>query len=430
MMLIYWWPVYLTIGLAAACVMSLGIFHTFRHWGVSKKKCQGLIATFILVFLITGTVAKILSTSFLLIYPFVFSVMLVGFFYPLPLHHLHVLDGFGIWLPLAVVVLSWDAVIGRWGAEEILLVVANDFLLIFFFILLAAVISQRWYSHFGVLWFLSLFLCTPSLFLFCMIKISQTGEYNEISYFIFLIVSTLGLLWTSFKKKHPEKPLLLFDLDGTLIDSQELVFETFRQVFAQKKPEYSLSQEELYSFFGPTLEESFSRYFPKEKIGEVIDLYQQINMELHPKLLKTMPHAQEVLKELHDQGYSMGIVSNKRKEPVEYGLALSGLDIYFDQVFAKEDQPAHKPRPDGLIYAATTLGYPLDQVVYVGDNAVDIQAAHNTAFYSIGYTRDSTQREALKAEHPCELIDDLRQIPEILNDEDLEENLWIDKSIL
>ena len=73
----------------------------------------------------------------------------------------------------------------------------------------------------------------------------------------------LGLLGVFHKlfKIHKD-PVILFDLDGTLIDSRELVFETFRQVFKEKKPEYQLSEEELYSFFGPPLETSFGRYFP------------------------------------------------------------------------------------------------------------------------------------------------------------------------
>lgn len=393
------------IWIGTALVMSLGIFHTFQRWGLSKEKCLNLIGAFIVTFLV---ISIVLSSS-LGPFAFILSLALVGLCFPLPLHRWRIMDGLGAWMPLGLAILLM-------GNSDTPSLIISEALLIIAFMFLQGVYGPRLYFNFGELWFISLFLCSGILLL---------TPFNQIISLIFLVISSLGYSWRAFIKKSHEKPLLLFDLDGTLIDSRELVFETFRQVFAKKKPGYPLSQKELYSFFGPTLEESFSRYFPEEEIEEVIDLYQKINMDLHPKFLKTMPHADKVLKELHDQGYSMAIVSNKRKKPVEYGLQLSGLDVYFDQVFAKEDQPASKPNPEGLIYAATTLGYPLDQVVYVGDNVVDIQAARNSAFYSIGYTIDDTQKEALKAEHPCFLVNDLEVIPILLEEEDL----WIDKSI-
>lgn len=213
--------------------------------------------------------------------------------------------------------------------------------------------------------------------------------------------------------KH-KLPLLLFDLDGTLIDSQHLVFETFRRVFALRKPDYALSDEELYSFFGPTLEVTFMRYFPKEEVEEIIDLYQVINRDLHYTLLKEMPHALETIQALHAKGYEMGIVSNKRRDPVLLGMEICQLTPYFSHVFAKEDQPECKPAPGGIIYAAKTMGYEPCETVYVGDNAADMQASRRAGVFGIGYTLDTIQKEALKKEEPWRLIDDLALLPSVL----------------
>lgn len=141
-------------------------------------------------------------------------------------------------------------------------------------------------------------------------------------------------------------------------------------------------------------------------------------------MVQEMPHAQELLRELKNKGYTIGIVSNKRRKPVLMGIEACHLRPYIEAVFAKEDQPACKPKPDGLIYAARAMGYPLDAVVYVGDNGTDIQAARNAAFFSTGYTLDETQFRALQ-QQSCRIIRDLRQLENILK----EENLWIDKSI-
>lgn len=404
---LYWSSNILSIlaWISAWLVILMGIYTTFGRWGIEKKKRFIFLAIFTLIFALLGTLLK--NPEFALMV----ALAIMGICFPLPLHRLRVLDGLGMWMPIGLAILLY----GLHGTHH-LQIMMSQLLLLIGFIGLRQGYTPRFYKHFGQLWFVSLFMCSVILLL---------TPTNQIENVICLVVATLGYVWVSFLKKSNEKPLLLFDLDGTLIDSQELVFETFRQVFKRRKPGYPLSEQELYSFFGPTLEESFSRYFPPDEVPEVIDLYQQINLDLHPTLLKTMPYAKETLKALHDQGYSLGIVSNKRRHPVEYGLRLTNLTPYFDQVFAKEDQPACKPNPDGLIHAATVFGYPLDQVVYVGDNGVDIQAARGAAFYSVGYTVDDTQNQSLQQQHPCRILTDLRQLPNVIE----EETIWIDKSM-
>ena len=257
---------------------------------------------------------------------------------------------------------------------------------------------------------------------------SQVDTLPEI--FNALILIAAGLLSRiplvqEQRKLMGQKPILLFDLDGTLVDSQPLVFETFRQVFARLKPDYTLSEDELYSFFGPTLETTFSKYFPADEVEDVIDVYQEINLALHDGMIEPMPYAQDVLKELKEQGYEIGIVSNKRKKVVHKGLKACGLEDYVDVVMGKEDQPKAKPEPDGLIAAVEAMGGRLDNVIYVGDNAADIRAAKNMAACSIGYSNDERQRQALRQANPCWNIMDLREILEIVK----EDQEWIDKSI-
>lgn len=242
---------------------------------------------------------------------------------------------------------------------------------------------------------------------------------------LYLIIGVFGLLGIYRKIFIQSKPVLLFDLDGTLIDSQPLVFETFKQVFKKYKPDYTLSQEELYSFFGPTLEVTFAKYFPKEQIDEIIDEYQKINKDLHPSMLKRMPHAKELLENLNNKGYKIGIVSNKRTPVVQYGLELSELAPYCDLVLGKEDLPQPKPKADGLMKACQLMHTELDNVVYIGDNASDIAAAKNMAAYSIGYTNDPKQKEALIQSMPCAVVEDLLEIETLLK----EDRTWNDNSI-
>ena len=241
-----------------------------------------------------------------------------------------------------------------------------------------------------------------------------------------MVVGCLGLMGVFHKVFHwKKKPIVLFDLDGTLIDSQQLVFETFRRVFKELKPNYELSNEELYSFFGPTLEVTFSKYFPEEQVQSIIDRYQVINKSLHKNLLKEVPHAKEMLEGLKEQNIQCAVVSNKRIEVVKRGLKQAGLDGYFKVVLGKENLPEPKPSASGLIEACNLLHTSHDDCIYVGDNVADIVAAKNMAAYSVGFSVDEKQREALEKAHPCKVIDDLMQLVPLCK----EDRIWSDNTI-
>ena len=241
-----------------------------------------------------------------------------------------------------------------------------------------------------------------------------------------MVVGCLGLMGVFHKAFHwKKKPVVLFDLDGTLIDSQQLVFETFRRVFKELKPDYELSNEELYSFFGPTLEVTFSKYFPEDQVQSIIDRYQVINKSLHKDLLKEVPHAKEMLEGLKEQNIQCAVVSNKRIEVVKRGLKQAGLDGYFKVVLGKENLPEPKPSASGLIEACNLLHTSHDDCIYVGDNVADIVAAKNMAAYSVGFSVDEKQREALEKAHPCKVIDDLMQLVPLCK----EDRIWSDNTI-
>ena len=241
-----------------------------------------------------------------------------------------------------------------------------------------------------------------------------------------MVVGCLGLMGVFHKAFHwKKKPIVLFDLDGTLIDSQQLVFETFRRVFKELKPDYELSNEELYSFFGPTLEVTFSKYFPEDQVQSIIDRYQVINKSLHKDLLKEVPHAKEMLEGLKEQNIQCAVVSNKRIEVVKRGLKQAGLDGYFKVVLGKENLPEPKPSASGLIEACNLLHTSHDDCIYVGDNVADIVAAKNMAAYSVGFSVDEKQREALEKAHPCKVIDDLMQLVSLCK----EDRIWSDNTI-
>lgn len=171
---------------------------------------------------------------------------------------------------------------------------------------------------------------------------------------------------------------VLFDLDGTLLDTRRLINESFTYTFSKFFPERVLTPEELDSFFGPTLHSTFSRYCDnEEQIQEMMEVYRKHNIENHTKeFIQPFSGCKDVLKLLKRRGYKLGIVSSKRKEIILLGLQLFDLERYFDVIIAAEDVTEPKPSPEGIKKAIDILK-PDANVLYVGDNPSDIQAGIN-----------------------------------------------------
>lgn len=204
--------------------------------------------------------------------------------------------------------------------------------------------------------------------------------------------------------------VLLFDLDGTVLNTDELIFQSFRYTFKQFLPEYTLSEEELLSFLGPPLRDSFARYLSGHQIDEAVQVYRAYNREKHNDYVTLYPHETEVLKKLHEQGIRMAIVTTKYKDAAVYGLKCADLDQYFDVVIGNDEVTHGKPHPEALLTALShlnaTKGY------MIGDNVTDIQAGKNAGIGTIGVTWSLKGTQSLLDEHPdymMESYDDLYQ---------------------
>lgn len=110
---------------------------------------------------------------------------------------------------------------------------------------------------------------------------------------IFVVVGVAGYLGCFKKYLERPKPIILFDFDGTIANTQACILETFRRVFEIYKPEYQLDEQEMKTFLGPTLHDTFSKYFEEDEIDSIIQEYRRINHELHDTYVVPMEHAIE-----------------------------------------------------------------------------------------------------------------------------------------
>ena len=173
---------------------------------------------------------------------------------------------------------------------------------------------------------------------------------------------------------------VIFDLDGTLLDTKPLIDQTFLYTFEHFYPNLNITQEDLNSFFGPTLHESFSKYCDDEdKINEMIEYYRVWNKEHHNEYVKAYPYAKETMRRLHKKGYKVAVVSSKIKEMVEYGLDSNQMLDSVDYIIG-EGEILPKPNPEGILLAMDHFKFSKN-AIYIGDNPSDIYAAKNADKY-------------------------------------------------
>lgn len=176
---------------------------------------------------------------------------------------------------------------------------------------------------------------------------------------------------------------ILFDLDGTLLDTKPLIDRSFIHTFEHFRPDYVLTDEELDSFFGPTLYQTFSRYSDDEaEIEKMIAYYREYNVANHDAIVKVMPGAKELIYTLHKKGYKLGVVSSKKTDLVRHGLELFGLLDKMDIVIGADEVKNHKPAPDGILLAKEKLE--AEKIAYVGDTLNDILAGKAAGVKTIG----------------------------------------------
>lgn len=176
-------------------------------------------------------------------------------------------------------------------------------------------------------------------------------------------------------------PIVLFDLDGTLIDSGPMILASFRHatssVLGRKIPDLDL----IATAGGATLEQQM-RSFDAERVDELVAAYRAHNIPLHEQL-QCCVGIQAVLDQLRAEGRTLGVVTAKRRMTVQLAFERLGIERYFDVVITADDTTAHKPDPEPVLLALERLGARPEDAVYVGDSPFDIGAARAAGVFAV-----------------------------------------------
>jgi pyrophosphatase PpaX len=199
-------------------------------------------------------------------------------------------------------------------------------------------------------------------------------------------------------------PVVLFDLDGTVIDSGAIILASMRHA-AREVLGVEVPDEQLMAAVGgPGLEAQMQALSP-DRADELVTVYRAHNEPLHDELV-CCAGMDEVLVRLKDEGRRLGIVTAKRRQTVELAFARIPIEHLFETVVGGDETKKHKPDPEPLLLALERLGAAPDEAVYVGDAPFDVKAAKAAGLYSVGVSWGGIHgRERLEAEEPDALVD-------------------------
>ncbi len=172
--------------------------------------------------------------------------------------------------------------------------------------------------------------------------------------------------------------VLLFDLDGTVADTDEMIVQSFHILYDLYRDGKRTPDEEIYYFSGPPIYETLDKEFPGCDLEFMHQEFRRISKELYPKTVTTYPGCKEVLLKLKEQGYKLGIITNKIHSSTDYCLELIGLKDVFDVLICYDDVDNKKPDKEPILKAMEILNvFDLQKVLYIGDNKIDFDTAVN-----------------------------------------------------
>ncbi len=185
---------------------------------------------------------------------------------------------------------------------------------------------------------------------------------------------------------------VIFDFDGTLLDSDKMIVVTFEELYKIYKPTVIPKYEHLLSFSGPPIKESLLKEFPSANQEEAFNNFQEISKINYLKYVKPFPFVIEMLNFLRKNNIKIALVTSKGREATDFALKLTKLDGLFDFVICADEVKNVKPDPEGVLLALNYLNIDnKDEVIYVGDSTYDYLTAKNAGI-KFGYVNFSPRK--------------------------------------
>ncbi len=204
-------------------------------------------------------------------------------------------------------------------------------------------------------------------------------------------------------------PVVLFDFDGTVIDSGAIILASMRHATLTVLGRDFEDEVLMAAVGGAGLNEQM-RLLDESRVDELVRVYRAHNEPLHSDLV-CCAGMEDVLAALRQEGRTLGIVTAKRRTTVALAFEHVPIEHLFDVVVGSDDTERHKPAPDPILHALERLDAAPEQTAYVGDSPFDIRAAKAAGVHAVAVSWGGIHsRERLEAEQPDAIVDTTEEL--------------------
>jgi pyrophosphatase PpaX len=207
---------------------------------------------------------------------------------------------------------------------------------------------------------------------------------------------------------------VLFDLDGTLIDSIGLLLASVKHTFADREGR-APTEEEWIAGIGTPLAEQLRPFVESEEdAATLVSRYRSFQREHHDQLTSPYEGVLDTLEQLYNWGHPMGVVTSKSNEMMERGLKHTGLDVYMETMIGCDSCAVHKPDPYPVQMALEELGYEPHEAVFVGDSPHDITSGNAAGVTTIAALWGPFTKHQLAPYKPTLYLKQINELPRMV----------------
>lgn len=211
------------------------------------------------------------------------------------------------------------------------------------------------------------------------------------------------------------RPLaVLFDLDGTLIDSIALLLACMNHTF-EGRPRRP-TQAEWIDGLGTPLPKQLTPFVESDQDRErLVNRYRAFQLAHHDRLMSTYKGVIETLALLYQRGHPMGVVTSKGNAMMDRGLKFIGADEYIEVAIGYDSCHIHKPDPFPVRLALEKLAYKVEEAVFVGDSPHDIVAGNAAGVATVAALWGPFTRAQLEPYKPTHFLEAIGDLPALLD---------------
>ena len=212
------------------------------------------------------------------------------------------------------------------------------------------------------------------------------------------------------RRSHVRLPALLFDLDGTLVDSIELIIDSARHAFIGFEGR-APSDDEWRAGIGRPLATAFRQYTDDEaEVTRLIGRYREYQLAHHDLLMRAYDGIVGAIRTFAAAGHPLAVVTSKSDWLAKRALELVGLDADFPVLIGCDSCTNHKPHPEPVERALALLNVPREQALFVGDSPHDVESGRAAGVYTVAVTWGAFSRAEMEASGADIVIHDVSEL--------------------